>query len=87
VLQLLFYATPIIYPLEIVPNRVGPLPTAALIRWNPLTQFCDASRSLFYGLELPSAGTCIYLLVVSVFTLLVGSWIFNRTSANVVEEL
>ncbi len=86
-LQLLFYATPIIYPLDIVPARVGGLPAAAIIRWNPLAQFASASRSLFYSLEVPSASTCLYLVLVSVATLAVGWMIFDRASVNVAEEL
>jgi len=86
-LQMLFYATPIIYTLDIVPDRVGPVPAAALIRWNPITQFVDASRSIFYLLEVPGPDTLLYLVVVSLGTLAVGSWIFQRTSRDLVEEL
>ncbi len=86
-LQLLFYATPIIYTLDYVPARVGPFPAELLVRWNPLTQFVEASRSIFYFLELPDLGTMIYLVVVSAVSL-VGGWaIFERTSRDVVEEL
>jgi ABC-type polysaccharide/polyol phosphate export permease len=86
-LQMLFYTTPIIYPLSIVPARVGPVPAAEIIRWNPLTQFVEASRSLFYLLEIPSSSTMIYLVVVSVGSLVIGMWIFERTSYNITEEL
>lgn len=86
-LQMLFYTTPIIYPLSIVPARVGPVPAAEIIRWNPLTQFVEASRSVFYLLEVPSRATLLYLVVVSIGTLVLGSMIFSRTSHNVTEEL
>jgi ABC-type polysaccharide/polyol phosphate export permease len=86
-LQLVFYATPIIYPLRIVPEKVGFFPARDIIRWNPLSQFADASRDLFYELQLPSAATSTYIVVVSTLTLLVGWWIFDRASINVVEEL
>jgi ABC-2 type transport system permease protein len=86
-LQLVFYGTPIIYPLNIVPARVGPLPAHAIIKWNPITQFADAARSLFYRLELPSGATCLYIVCVSVASLVVGWLIFERASVNVVEEL
>ncbi len=86
-MQMLFYATPIIYTLDFVPDHVGPIPTYTIIRWNPLTQFVEASRSVFYLLEVPSAKTMAYLVVVSAASLLGGVWIFNRTSRDVVEEL
>lgn len=86
-LQMLFYATPIIYTLDIVPARVGPLPALALIKWNPLTQFVGASQSIFYLLEAPSLKVMTYLVVVSLGSLGLGLWIFERTSGNVAEEL
>lgn len=87
-LQLLFYGTPIIYTLDpTVPYRLGHLPVHEIIRWSPLTQFTVASRSLFYGLELPAASTCVYLAVVPLTVLFVGWAIFERIAVNVVEEL
>ena len=49
-MQVLFYATPIIYPLSIV-RRAGPLPAFVL---NPLTQFVEWCRDAFYNLTWPS---------------------------------
>jgi ABC-2 type transport system permease protein len=86
-LQLLFYGTPMVYPLSLVPGRMGGLPVHEIIRWSPISQFVEASRSLFYGLELPPTSTCVYLLIVPLVVLVVGWWIFEKTSGNVVEEL
>ena len=86
-LQLLFYATPIIYTLDIVPARVGPFPAQTIIRYNPLTQFVEASRSIFYLLELPGLKTWAYLFATSIGTLVLGWLLFERLSRDVVEEL
>jgi ABC-2 type transport system permease protein len=86
-LQMLFYGTPIIYTLDRIPGRMGGIPIHAIIEWSPLSQFVAASRSIFYGLELPPGSTCLYLLVVPLAVLVVGWWIFELTSRNVVEEL
>ncbi len=86
-LQMLFYGTPIIYTLDRIPGRMGGVPIHAIIEWSPLAQFVAASRSIFYALELPSASTCTYLLVVPLVVLVLGWWIFERISRNVVEEL
>ena len=40
-MNFLFYATPIIYPLDIVPDEVWGLPAQDLLRLNPLTQFTE----------------------------------------------
>ena len=74
-------------PRGIVPARVGPLPAEAIVRWNPLTQFVEASRSIFYLLELPDRGTSTYLVVASAVSLVVGWLIFERASLDVVEQL
>ena len=57
------------------------------MRWNPLTQFVEASRSIFYLLEFPDAATWLYLVVVSAASLAFGWLIFERISRDVVEEL
>ena len=86
-LQALFYATPIIYTLDFVPEMLGPLPVGEIVRWNPLTQLVEASRSIFYALEFPDAATWLYLVVVSAASLGFGWMIFERISRDVVEEL
>jgi ABC-type polysaccharide/polyol phosphate export permease len=86
-LQMLFYATPIIYTLDIVPEEAGGLPAREIIRWNPLSQFVEASRSIFYHLEVPATSTLVYLVAVSVGSVVIGSVVFGRISRDVVEEL
>lgn len=86
-LQMLFYATPIIYTLDIVPERVGGLPARTIIRYNPLTQFVEASRDIFYLLRMPDLETWTFLTAVSVGSLVLGWFIFERISRDVVEEL
>lgn len=59
-LQLLFYMTPIIYPISMVPaawkpgffpESWGALDLQAILSINPLTQFVELFRSLLYGLD------------------------------------
>jgi ABC-type polysaccharide/polyol phosphate export permease len=86
-LQVLFYATPIIYTLDLVPERMGGLPARTMIRWNPITQFVEASRDVFYLLRVPDGSTWLYLFAVSTASLVLGWQIFQRISLDVVEEL
>jgi ABC-type polysaccharide/polyol phosphate export permease len=86
-LQALFYATPIVYTLDYVPERVGPLPAEAIVRLNPLTQFVEASRSIFYLLEVPDLEKWLYLLAWGVGSLAIGWVVFDRTSRDVAEAL
>ncbi len=86
-MNLFFYATPIIYPLRIIPKEVAGLPARAIIAANPLAQFVQAARDCFYGLQLPSIAAIGYLFAWSVGTLGIGWWIFNRWARDVSEEL
>jgi ABC-type polysaccharide/polyol phosphate export permease len=68
-----FYATPIIYPLEIVPESLRPLFAA-----NPLMLFCRLVRDPVYvGLPAPP-GVWATATLVAVGTLLAGWWIFTH---------
>ena len=85
-LNLLFYATPIIYPLTLVEDNASDAIVLA-VKLNPLTQFVGASRDIFYLLQVPSPGRILGLAAVSVGTFLVGRAIFSRHSTFVSEEL
>jgi ABC-2 type transport system permease protein len=86
-MQVLFYATPIVYPPTAVPDKIGPVPIGKIIALNPMTQFVQWSRDAFYLLKWPSLGNTAALMVVSVGTFLVGAAIFNRKSRTITEEL
>lgn len=86
-MQMLFYSTPIIYPLTLVPEEAYGLPARQIIELNPLTQFVEISREFMYLLEVPSATRVLYLAVVSLGTAGVGWVLFNRLAVNVSEEL
>jgi ABC-type polysaccharide/polyol phosphate export permease len=87
VLQALFYATPIIYTINLVPEELFGLPMRTLVKLNPITQMVDFSRDLFYLQQVPSAATFIGLAVSSLLTFALGWWLFSRKAATVTEEL
>ncbi|MFF1528361.1 ABC transporter permease [Cellulomonas sp. NPDC058312] len=51
-LQLLFYATPIIYTLDIVPVSAGGIPMRAIVEWLPTGLFVEILRDVTYGLTV-----------------------------------
>jgi ABC-2 type transport system permease protein len=69
----LMYLTPIIYPIDIIPER-----WLWLIRINPLTQIFKLARDPVYLGVLPSAHVVVASLVISLLTLVVGWFVFNR---------
>jgi lipopolysaccharide transport system permease protein len=80
-LNLLFYVTPIFYPLSLVPDRWQPV-----LKINPLTSLIEAWRHLFMENKLPS----LDLWPVLVFTaaaLLIGAQTFRRLEPGFADAL
>ncbi|MCH9718278.1 MAG: ABC transporter permease [Actinomycetia bacterium] len=86
-LQLLFFLTPIIYPLSFVPEKVGPIPLQTLISANPLAQFIGGFRALLYDLQLPSLAQLGYVTVWTLAALLLAWIVFRRRGRDVGEEI
>jgi len=87
VLQFLFYVTPIVYPLSLIPERAMGLPARDIIRLNPLSQFTEASRELLYGLDWPGL---LRLGLMALISLAVGAggWLmFKVRTRDIAEEL
>jgi len=65
-MQALFYSTPIVYPLSVVPDDVDVLgitiPLGDIYRLNPLVQTVQAYRSVLYDLRFPPLDTMLYLV-------------------------
>ncbi|MCY3634073.1 MAG: ABC transporter permease [bacterium] len=86
-LQFLFYVTPIVYPLSIIPERAMGLPTRDIIRLNPLSQFTEASRELLYGLDWPGVLRLGLMAIISL-AVGVGGWLmFKVRTRDIAEEL
>ncbi len=68
-----FYATPIIYPLDIVPAALRPFFEA-----NPLTLFCRLIRDPVYTGAAAPLGVWGTATLCSLGTLLLGWWTFTR---------
>ena len=80
-LNLLFYVTPILYPLSLVPDRWQPV-----LQINPLTSLIEAWRELFMNNTLPG----VELWPALVFTLgaaALGSVVFQRLEPGFADAL
>jgi ABC-2 type transport system permease protein len=80
--QIWFYATPIVYPITLVPESYR-----RYYNLNPLTLFVETFRDLLYDGHWPSLRTTVYLTVVSLIVFVSGMAIFNRLSRRFAEEL
>ena len=81
-LQVLFYATPIVYPLDIVPENAQ-----RILAFNPMSSFVYSMRQCVYSIQLPTV-TNWAVMVLAATVSLVGGWmIFSRWAPTVIEEL
>lgn len=87
-LQLLFYATPIIYPPEDIPVETSSgIPARGLLELNPLAQFMSAAREALWYQQMPSAGQLGILTAVSAVTFVIGWTVFQRAAVDIAEDL
>lgn len=84
ILNLLFYATPIVYDLNIFP------PTSLLyklVKYNPMTQLVNAYRYVFMqGMNLGFKSLLLVLGLAIILTVF-GTWVFNKLQKGFAEEL
>ena len=65
-LSLLFYMSPIIYPISLVTDLYDEHPWLRLYEYNPVTAFIEAFKSALWHLEFPGWGRLAFLTAVSV---------------------
>lgn len=82
VLQLLFYATPIVYAGDTIPEQ---------FRWilniNPMTHIINGYRDIFYNQTRPDIMNLLILGSIMVAACIIGYIIFNKLQKGFAEEL
>ena len=85
----LFYATPVIYPIEVVPQAYRDL-----IFLNPLTPLFEQARKWIIDPNAPSAASAaggwthlLPAIAIFVGVCVLGVWYFNREAPRIAEEL
>jgi len=86
-MNLLFYATPIIYPISLVPTEAWGLPLQKIMSFNPVYRFVLISRDAFYTLQWPTLWTLITVVIGSLLVFFAGWKLFLRKARNITEEL
>lgn len=81
-IQLLMYATPIIYPLSFTSGKLH-----QILSYNPLTPIIENFRYAFFGIGYLDISGLIYTTVFSVVVLIVGVVIFNRVEKNFMDTV
>ena len=92
VLQLWFWATPVVWPTRLVdspghrPEFLG-IPVITLLKLNPMYHFVEAYRDLLYDGAWPTAGRWAAMIVTAAISVSIGAWVFRRVEPRLGEEL
>jgi ABC-2 type transport system permease protein len=85
----LFYGTPVLYPLDIVPNNL-----VQILFINPLTPLFEQARKWIIDPDAPGAATAAggweYLIApiaIYIVVCVLAVWVFDREAPRVAEEL
>jgi lipopolysaccharide transport system permease protein len=76
VLQLWFYASPIIYPITTVPERLQPI-----YYLNPMASIIVAYRAILFGGPLPVL-YLVYSFIISLAIFVAGFWFFKKVEVQ-----
>jgi lipopolysaccharide transport system permease protein len=81
-LTLLFFLTPVIYPIETLRRYPG---IYWVVRLNPFTPFTLAYQETLFRGHVPSPYLWVQMAIVSLVAWLVGAWLFDRLRETLVE--
>ena len=81
-LQLLFYATPIVYDADSIPSNFQ-----WILNINPMTYIINAYRDIFYNQTMIDFMPLVTLILVSIVICIIGYIIFNKLQKGFAEQL
>ncbi|HJR89919.1 MAG TPA: ABC transporter permease [Aeromicrobium sp.] len=89
VLTFLLFATPVMYPLSMVPAEasIGSVSLRELLGASPVAGFVDLARSLLYGLESGDVNEWLYLAASALIAAGIGLIVTSRYGSDVAEWL
>lgn len=82
ILQLLFYATPIVYSIQTIPEQYR-----WILKVNPMTYIIEGYRDIFYNQCMPDMKMLGIVLIIGIATCIIGYIIFNKLQKKFAEEL
>jgi len=82
VTQVLFFCSPIVYPLSIIPDNIMPY-----YLLNPVTLFMGMYRDLMVAGDLPSLYSLVVVIGFAIAAYLVGSFAFRKLQRRFAEEM
>lgn len=80
--NLIFYATPIIYNIEMLPDKFQ-----KLLNFNPMAVLIAQYRNIFYNKTSPEFYKLFLMFIVSIIILIIGYTIFSKLEKGFAEEV
>ena len=81
-LQLLFYAAPVVYSPENIPEQYS-----WILKYNPMTYIINAYRDIFYTQKMVNLKSLAVLIIGSIIACVIGHMIFNKLQKGIAEQL
>lgn len=81
-LQLFFYATPIVYAVDTIPENFR-----WILKYNPMTYIIEGYRDIFWGQTAPDISTLLIVLAIGIVLCILGYLIFNKLQKKFAEEI
>ena len=81
-IQLLMYATTVIYPLSAAPDKYK-----KIIMLNPMTSIIESFRYAFFGKGEVSFWSLVYTIVITLIVMIFGIIIFNKTEKKFIDTV
>lgn len=81
-MQLLFYATPIVYAVNSIPENFR-----WILKYNPMTYIIDGYRAMFYSHTMPNMKMIMVVFAIGIIITILGYMLFNKLQKRFAEEL
>lgn len=81
-IMMLFYATPILYPFSLIPEKVR-----FIFNLNPMVHIINAYRDILYYQKMPDMFNLLVVGIVSIILLIIGYKIFMKLEKRFAEEV
>ncbi len=87
IVQLLFFLSPVIYPVEQIPEEWKGIPVRAIMSANPIAEFISAFRNVLYDLTWPDLGQFAAMAGWTAAMVLLAWWVYLRKGQDIGEAI
>ena len=82
-INFLFWGTPIVYTLDIIPENISSL----ILIFNPIAVIVEYHHIIFLQKAVPDISMLLVPLLLGLFFCVFGFWLFMRLAGEIVDEL